>query len=100
MLCKASLLQPVAKFLDGVHKVAGVLALLEGRGIHKVAVEGAHLAGQGLHQHPNGHAGWEGVRVDDQIRPAASYTQSINIYGMSWGPTVGQQTLPTSGHRM
>ena len=74
MLCKASLLQPVAKLLDGVHKVVGVLALLEGRSIHKVAVEGSHLAGQGLHQHPNGHSGWEGMRVDDQIRPAMSCT--------------------------
>ena len=74
MLCKASLLQSVAKLLNGVHKVVGVLTLLEGRSIHKVAVEGAHLAGQGLHQHPNGHSGWEGMRVDDQIRPAMSCT--------------------------
>lgn len=70
MLCKASLLQPITKLLYGVHKVIWVLALLEGRGVHKVAIEGAHLAGQGLHQHANGHAGWEGMRVDDQVRPA------------------------------
>lgn len=74
MLGKASLFQAVAKLLDGVHKVVGVLALLEGRGIHKVAIEGPHLAGQGLHQHPNRHSGWEGMWVDDQIRPAVSCT--------------------------
>lgn len=77
MLSEASLLQPVAKLLDGVHEVIGVLTLLEGGGVHKVAVEGAHLAGQGLHQHPNGHTGREGVRVDDQVRPAAKRSRAI-----------------------
>ena len=71
MLGKACLLQPGAKLLDRVDKGVGLLTLLEGGGIHKLPAEGPQLADQGLHQHSDGHTGREGVRVDDQVRPAA-----------------------------
>ena len=44
---------------------------LEGRGVHEAPIERASLAGQALHEHPDCHSRREGVRVDDQIRPAA-----------------------------
>ncbi len=70
MLRKAGILKPCAKLLDGVDKVVWGLTLLEGCCINKVAIQGSNLAGEGLDKHTNGHTRWEGMRIDDQIRPA------------------------------
>ena len=65
---KASLLKGCAKIPDGV--CLNAVAALERGGVHKPALQGPCLAHHALHQHSNGHTGWEGVRVDEQIRPA------------------------------
>lgn len=72
MLSKAGLLQPVAKLLNGVHKLVGLLTLLEGGGVNKVTIQGPNFACQGLHQHADGHTRGEGVGIDDQIRPVTN----------------------------
>ena len=70
VLGKASLLQPVAKLLNGTHKLIRLLTLLEGGCIYKVTIQSANFACQGLHQHANGHSRWEGMGVNDEIWPA------------------------------
>ena len=74
MLGEACLLQPGTKFLNGIHKSIRLLALLEGGGVNKLAAEGPHLADKRLHQHADGHTRWEGMGVDDQVRPATTIT--------------------------
>lgn len=61
----AGALELVPEVLDG--GLAFLVFEFEGRGVLGVAVQGAGFAGEGFDEHADGHAGGEGVRVDDYV---------------------------------
>lgn len=58
--------------------VVWVPAALEGSGVHPCARQHSSFGAEGLQQHADGHAGWEGMGVDEQVWPAQAHTKQAS----------------------